>query len=294
MTLFRALVLAVLLHGAFFYVFRSPIRKKSASPPPVIVETVGPRRGGGVAGGRGKGPGSGKRIRMSDLLVGETESPSSKTGGGARKGSGLGQGRYDLLPFEERVPLLPLFEAIWARLDAAIDYPKELVESRVEGSVAMRFTVDAKGALASDITLVHSDAVVLEAYVLSIVAASLEAGFAGPRRAERERTPVQLVVDFRTATELRTQDRNRGGIEGNMLTVRRSSYVPPVFEEAIDRFFTKYVPPVFPIPGGFYVDVVRLVQFLDNLSAPDPDAMRQVRLEGFRRRFLRANRPSGN
>ena len=211
-------------------------------------------------------------------------------GAGSRKGSGLGQGAYDRLTFEDRVPLLPLFEALWAWLDTTIDYPQELLDSRIEGTVSLRFTVDSRGAIASDLQVVHSDSTVLEAYVLAIVASALERGFAGPRRAKRDRTPVHLVVHFRTSTDLRSQDKNRGGIEGNALTIRRSSWVPPIFDEVVNRIFTRYVPPIFPLPGGFYVDVIGLVHWLENLNKIDPDELKTVRLDGFRRKFPRAQK----
>lgn len=232
--------------------------------------------------------------KMSDLMVGDgptvLDQRGKGEGAGSRKGSGLGQGAYDRLTFEDRVPLLPLFEALWAWLDTTIDYPQELLDSRIEGTVSLRFTVDSRGAIASDLQVVHSDSTVLEAYVLAIVASALERGFAGPRRAKRDRTPVHLVVHFRTSTDLRSQDKNRGGIEGNALTIRRSSWVPPIFDEVVNRVFTRYVPPIFPLPGGFYVDVIGLVHWLENLNQIDPDELKTVRLDGFRRKFPRAQK----
>lgn len=259
---------------------------------PVTVErSAAIRRGGGGAPGAGDARVGGK-LRMRDLLVGEGTALSDGSGSrtGSRKGDGVGQGAYDALGYEERAPLLPLFEALWARLDGALDYPRELVESRVEGVVALRFTVDERGALASDVTRVQASSTLLEAYVLSVVCACLEKGFEGPRRARRSRTPVQLVVDFATSPDEQLPSRERGGVRGNALTVVRRRWRPSVLEEAVERVFTRYVPPVLPLPGGFYVDVVRLIAFLDGLDALDPETLRRVRLDGFRRRFLRATR----
>ena len=64
----------------------------------------------------------------------------------------------------------------------------------------------------------------------------------------------------------------------NILVFERRAYVEPITNEYIERFFTRYLPPIIPIPGGFYIDFIRAYQFFSSIGKPDPDQKREQRL----------------
>ena len=55
----------------------------------------------------------------------------------------------------------------------------------------------------------------------------------------------------------------------------------PLLNEKTEEVFTHYIPPIIPLPGGFYVDLIRAYEFVNNLieGTPTESEQRQARLE---------------
>ena len=72
--------------------------------------------------------------------------------------------------------------------------------------------------------------------------------------------------------------------------------VDPWINEKIQEIFTHYVPPIVPLPGGFYVDLVMAYKYVQNLveNAPLESEARQARIRVFHEELLQTIRKAGS
>ena len=102
---------------------------------------------------------------------------------------------------------------------------------------------------------------------------------------KRERLVLQLEFDFSTYAHPKLARREPGGYRRNVLLFKKESFAPGRIDRAMDRFYRKYMPPVIPLYGGFFVDFVRLYQIIDEWNDPDPDTLREHRLGQLREKM---------
>lgn len=174
--------------------------------------------------------------------------------------------------------LYPFFNRIWKNIDAEISYPDDLVRNRVTGSVTVQIEVDRAGVFTGRILETQSDQMVLEAYVLAMLTHALSEPL--PRSVWMDRESIALVTTFNFRVfgrgELAPQldpDHSK-----NILKFARSGFVDPKLNEVFDRVFTKYIPPIIPIPGGLFIDFVRAYKMVENLGKLDEQDLRTERI----------------
>jgi hypothetical protein len=202
---------------------------------------------------------------------------------------------------EEESRLYPYFHAIWRRIDAATGYPDDFVKERITGYVTVQVGVDERGVFTGRLHELHSDQPMLETYALGVLFHALSEPL--PRNLWRERAGEMIVVarfDFRTFTHGQVPPPREKIALKNVFEFPRHGYAEPLLKEKIEKWVTTYFPPIVPVPGGAYIDFVRLYQMVQNwrarhrLGAEELRAQRiQLKQEQWKS-FIRKNRVDGS
>lgn len=221
-------------------------------------------------------PLTGKRPRIdqeygADRATLRREGPAGDPGYDAHGGEGV-YGYSEGMDLPKSTETMPFFQALWHRVDAVMDFPVEIAQMRIGGQVVVHLKVNAHGEMVGDFLRIESDHPVLLTYALVVLSQSLKTPL--PERvhlpAGHADVPVALTFDFRVVT-LHGLYPRQGGYFKNSLEFSRTRYMDPYAVEAINYVFTNYVPPIIPVPGGVYVDLVRAYQMIDNYVNDRPD-----------------------
>lgn len=217
------------------------------------------------------------------------KSRSSDPGSGRGRGRGSGDG-YDIangMGLEQEGKLYPFFDALWRRVDAVTTYPNDFVQQRIKGQVVVQMVVDRRGVFTGQIRAVNGSEPMLNAFVLATLVHALRNPL--PENSwmqgdEPQASNSMLLVfqfDFDLFGPGGHPKPNKLSHLKNILGFRRDAYVDPALNQAIEKLFSRYIPAIIPIPGGFFIDFIRLYQFVKNIAAPTPDEdeMRMKRLE---------------
>lgn len=206
-------------------------------------------------------------------------------GSGKGKGNGNSEGK-DLdtmsvargLTFEHEVAITPWLNAVWRHIDTGVEYPEDFARQRIVGSIQVQVDLDGEGKLKGGFHRIRSDQKYLRAYVLATLTKCLKEGIS--KTAWRpEGMSLALHFRFEASPDPGAANRDRGGVIRNQLSFSRKAYANPEWEEKFERFFTKYVPPILPMPGGFFVDFVRLYKMVDQWGKEDETDLRSARVE---------------
>ena len=111
------------------------------------------------------------------------------------------------LGMEGQMRLMPLFQAIQARIESSIDYPRELHESGQRGNVRIEFEVAPTGRLHGDFEDVEASNSYLKVYVLRVLEKVLQADYVPKPRDDFRYVRLQLVFDFDSSLERDNYDR---------------------------------------------------------------------------------------
>lgn len=216
-----------------------------------------------------------------------TASMSGETVFGEGLASSHGSGAWvEQVDFKQGVELTTFFQRIMDKIDRTLDYPEDMARERMNGEVRLDFYVNRKGQIVGDFQSVKGAEPLLNLYVMSSLLVILKDPLPENLWSEKdERIAMSLSVRFEIYQFSEMQIRNSASFQSNELTLTRARYVVPLAVEKTTKFFTRYVPPIIPIPGGFYVDVVMLAQYIQNINTPDPDDKRQQRLAITRERL---------
>ncbi len=188
---------------------------------------------------------------------------------------------------ERESRLYPFYEALWKKIDAATIYPADFAHQRLSGAVTIQLPIDRRGVFRGRFRSIEGDDPMLAAYVAAVLAHALDEPLPASLQLDREAGILVVRVEFTLfgpgGSPRRIDERHFR----NVIQLARSSYVEPKLNEQIEKFFTRYVPPIIPIPGGFYIDFFRAYELVRNLASetPDPDALRARRLELERSRW---------
>lgn len=188
--------------------------------------------------------------------------------------------------FTQGVELSTFFRQILNKIDRALDYPEDMAKERIQGDVRVDFYVNRKGQLLGDFHSVKGSQPLLNLYVMSSLLVLLKDPL--PENLwskDEEKIAMSIHVNFETYQFSEMQIRNSAAFQANELTFTRAHYVVPMAVEKTEKFFTRYVPPIIPIPGGFYVDLVMLAKYINNINTPDPDDQRRQHLSVSRERL---------
>lgn len=174
--------------------------------------------------------------------------------------------------------LTTFLQRIKEKIDLGLDYPEDMAVQRITGEVRLDFYVDRKGRISGDFHAVKGAESLLNLYVMSSLLVLLKDPLPENLWAQEDHIAISVHVDFATFQFTETRIRNLASFQANQLSFRRARYVEPLAVAKIEKFFTRYVPPIIPLPGGFYVDFIMLAKYIQNINTPDPDDQRKQRL----------------
>lgn len=181
--------------------------------------------------------------------------------------------------FTQGVELTTFFRQISDKIDRALDFPEDMAKERIQGDVRVDFYVNNKGQLLGDFHSVKGSQQLLNLYVMSSLLVLLKDPLPENLWSKDEgKIAMSVHVHFETYQFSEMQIRNSAAFQSNELSFTRARYVIPLAVAKTEKFFTRYIPPIIPIPGGFYVDLVMLAKYVKNLNTPDPDDQRRQRL----------------
>jgi hypothetical protein len=183
---------------------------------------------------------------------------------------------------ERETNLYPFFHALWTQINSVLDYPPDFVNERMSGVVDVQIVVNRQGVFTGRFVKATSDSLMLQTYVMSLLVHALNQPLPQKRWADRDELILVTQFNFRTFTYGEIPRVPGESHVKNMLYFQRDGYVDPLLKQTIERIFTKFLPPIIPLPGAFYIDFPRAYALVRSLSEPDksdPDDLRRRRLE---------------
>lgn len=185
------------------------------------------------------------------------------------------------LPMPEGIELTTFFEHLKKRLHSQLDYPQDFADNRLAGSVTLDFYVDPKGRLLGDFVEVSGESPLLKLYSMSLVYAVLKKELPRNVWATQDKIPVRLVIHYKINLLTDMVVTNEINSQNNHIIATQIRRGTPKLVEQIDTLFTHYIPPIIPIPGGFYVDLIKLAEYAYNIKngVPTKEEARQRRLK---------------
>lgn len=185
----------------------------------------------------------------------------------------------DQVSFTKGVELTTFWQRLAEKVNRGLDYPADFANQRIQGSVRVYFYVDRKGRLQGDFSSVKGPEPLLNLYVMSSLIILLRDALPENLWADQDSLAVTMNINFKIYQFQEMSIKDEYSFENNELSLTRAEYVSPLLVDQVKKVFTRYVPPIIPIPGGFYVDIPMLVEYIQNINSPDPDEQRQARLK---------------
>lgn len=263
--------------------------KPASSGPSRIAKSGGPqvgrRTGGKVKLNAEESDRIGKNIFLEGSKISFEKAGSQPIYGDTVVGEGAvpqyGNGQWvEQVGFDQAVELTAFFAQILRKLNRTLDYPNDMAVERIVGDVRLDFYVNKKGQMIGDFQTVKGSQALLNLYVMSATMVVLREALPENLWAKsEEKIAISLHVHFENYQFSEMAVRDSAFFNANELNIVRARYVVPLAVDKTMKVFTHYVPPIIPIPGGFYVDLVLLAEYIDNIGKPDPDDKRKERLK---------------
>lgn len=284
----RALCLSLLLHALFFALLFFRVAPKAISPPTVFVELPA------IPGESPSAPASRSRAGRKSggisraLPRGWSTRPKIwEKGGGVGGGQeaaprrGRGDAAYSFgakMNLAQEGKFHPFARKLYDRIDSYLGYPPDFVEENIEGSVTLHFLVDARGKFLGRFLEVEGDSRNLNIYAMAMIALALKEPLVNVMASESE-IPIALRIDFRLLLPDEFATRSAVNNFKNTLSFERIAFTEPKATKQMRRIVEKYMPPIIPVPGGFFIDFVLLHKRLTEKDSDDPDWRRGIRME---------------
>jgi len=243
------------------------------------------------SGGRGG-------VALSDLALkqshlGNLEAASGGGSGAAGKGNGPmdGYAAADAMGIHEEGLRFSYYEALWRRIDSHNSYPQQLVEDEAEGTVELQLRVDETGQILQSLDAPRGPQPLLNAWALAVSYAALSSPL--PTIQRRQQVGIETLVlhfTYRLYGEGGVQQPLDTRHFKNLMWFRRDAKAESVVTKEY-RKLVRLLPPIIPIPGGFFVDVIGLARFIQVQFSREPStAERERRIrESFKGRLDRPN-----
>lgn len=288
----RYLVLSVLVHTlliGLIYGYKFPKLEKEKSVE-LLVFSSNHGKGNSTKKTRASGEKSSqgqisKYLPGYDTTLRGTNKYSGSTGDSLLEGKWEG----DLV---ENLKNSPFIAAEWNRLNHSLIYPHDFIEQNIEGAVTVKLIVDRQGRL-KDLVSVETPQILLELYITSFIYQVLQAPLPERAWSNSDENPLVLHFDFRISVN---EYQAGSGIHyvQRSLVFERFSYYDGKINRAISQALEKYKVFAFPIPGGFYIDIVRLYKVIAQLAGePTEEQARQKRLKVLKEELQRNVKAQG-
>lgn len=169
------------------------------------------------------------------------------------------------------------FEAIKNKIDQNIQYPQELTEHNIQGKTNLTILINHKGEL-----LEVYNVSALNPYVTTYSLIGIHQALKEPLpqylwfKPERTLT-LSLHFDFKIYTMGNMQERNESSYYKNRFDFLRVRNAKNFLEEFVE-LNARYIPPIVPLPGGFYVDFIQAYRMIVAWQELDPRMRKRQRL----------------
>lgn len=190
----------------------------------------------------------------------------------------------------------PFFQALQHRVDSELTYPDDFSRQHLTGHVRIEVEVAGDGRLIKFRSSTADDRI-LQTYCFAMLMNALDRPLSKIHWLTSESAIVVFEFEFRTKIPGQPSAHFVSTVQKNRILLGRENEIDPWLSEKIKEIFTHYVPPIFPLPGGFYVDFYLAHQYVTNLieGTPPESEQRRARIEALHEQLRTALRrsPSG-
>jgi hypothetical protein len=175
---------------------------------------------------------------------------------------------------------LRYFDALYDRVNSQLVYPDDFAKQRVTGRVRIEAELSKDGKLIRFLSSTADDRL-LQTYCFAVLMQILSRPLPQELWLPYDRANVAFDFDFRIRIPKEAPHYFAREVQKNRLGFGRENEVDPWLNEKFNEIITHYIPPIIPIPGGFYIDLVAAYQFVNNLieGTPTESEQRQARIE---------------
>ncbi|CAN5598133.1 hypothetical protein BH10BDE1_BH10BDE1_20270 [soil metagenome] len=175
---------------------------------------------------------------------------------------------------------LAYFDALYDRVNSLLVYPDDFARQRLTGRVRIEAELSKDGKLIRFISSTADDRL-LQTYCFAVLMQILNQSLPKSAWLPYESANVAFDFDFRVRIPTEAPHYFAREVQKNRLGFGRQNEVDPWLNEKFNEIITHYIPPIIPIPGGFYIDLIAAYQYVNNLieGTPTESAQRQARLE---------------
>lgn len=175
---------------------------------------------------------------------------------------------------------LGFFEALHRKVDSAFIYPEDFARQRIQGRVRFDIELGREGHIIRFRSSDSNDDL-LHVYTMALLIQILKDPLPERSWLKTERAVVTFDFDYRIRIEGNPRHEFLVGARKNHLLFGREATIDPWLNEKLHEVFTHYIPPIIPLPGGFYVDFYLAYQYAKNLinGTPTEREAREARLE---------------
>lgn len=320
-----AIVISLLMHAIFFVDAFWPAMQKPKQSPTLLELTFGDPQAPGsttpsspIANKQSRAPVTGhpsKKYDASRFQTGFVQSQLLRLQTGNQDGVAVlaagdpltgvsqeGQGWSEATQYGNQMTLqntiesLPYFEALYDRINGALTYPDDFARQRITGTIHINAELSRDGKLIRFLSSTADDRL-LQTFGFALLMQVLSQPL--PKAVWISTETAFVSFDFTFDTRMPEQPAKSFPriVQKNRLGFARENAVDPIVNERINEIFTHYVPPIIPLPGGFYVDFVMAYQFVDNLlhDLPTERDKRQARIDALQKSLqqtIRTPRPT--
>lgn len=182
----------------------------------------------------------------------------------------------------DAIDLDPFYAELWRSLAASLTYPEDFSRQRISGSVTLRMEVDFRGMLTGRKIYVESENKFLEALALYSVTATLSQPLQAKYWLDRKAVPVTIRINYWSRLPDDTRLQNPGGVVGHHLEISKYDYIKPELQEKLEKYMV-----VIPVPGGMFVDFVKIYMLIKESLEPNKDDLRAFRVKNLQETMKR-------
>ncbi|MCJ8276736.1 MAG: hypothetical protein HRT44_14310, partial [Bdellovibrionales bacterium] len=170
------------------------------------------------------------------------------------------------------------FEILKSKFDQSIQYPQELVEHKIEGQTWIKVLVNHKGELI-EVVDTAAKKPALKAFVIVGVHQALKKALHKKYWHKPQRN-VTLVLhfNFKILTYGQFQSRATSRYHKNRYDFLRVQQGKHVIHEFMENN-ARYIPPIIPLPGGFFFSFTQAYNLVKAWSEMDPKIRKRQRHE---------------
>lgn len=170
------------------------------------------------------------------------------------------------------------FSNLLQRFDQQAQYPQELIEHNIQGKVNISVLINYKGEL---LQVLSSSSLnpSLKAYLIVSIYQALSQPLPKKHWYNIKRNiTLTLNFNYQILTLNTQQNRFKSSYYKNHFNFLRTKNGPNLIQEFVEQN-ARYIPPVIPIPGGFFIDFIQAYRMITAWDELDPKIRKKQKLQ---------------